>query len=256
LTLVTLVIVVATGIFFLTASVRESKRLEQSLIDRFGWADQYTPAIDGTIPANRLEGFIRVREAVQPHCIDYQTVLDHLIELDSLETNQDLSASEKASRGFGGMKSIFSSGPTLLKFSEARNRALLAEEMGLGEYLYIYLTVYGEQLANELVSPYSDMEEAFISPRTRSEFVTILGNQLAALEASDNGDYPEELMIRLRKEIAALKDGSQPSPWTDGPTGMTRKSLAPFRQQVTDLYCSGTVGIGLLQKNRGFQFEG
>jgi hypothetical protein len=32
--------------------------------------------------------------------------------------------------------------------------------------------------------------------------------------------------------------------------------LAPYQQQLDELYCSGLVKLELLQKNRGLQFEG
>ena len=128
--------------------------------------------------------------------------------------------------------------------------------MGIGEYMYIYLTAYGEQLASESASPYSDMTEAWLSPRARREFVRILGNQLAALEASGQQSSHTGLVNELQQEIEALKDGSHPSPWPLGPVGKSRESLTPYQQQLANLYCSGIVKIELLQKNRGFQLEG
>jgi hypothetical protein len=143
----------------------------------------------------------------------------------------------------------------MAEFMEIRNTSLLAEEMGLGEYIYIYLATYGEQLATESASRYSDMEEAYISPRTRDEFVQILGNQLAALEDAGPEASPEGLIADLRAEIEAIEDGSHSSPWPNGPTGKTRESLAPYREQLKDLYCAGIAGLELHQKNRGFSFD-
>jgi hypothetical protein len=151
---------------------------------------------------------------------------------------------------------VFSVAPKFLEFMEARNRSLLAEEMGLGEYIYIYLAAYGEQLANESASSYAGMDEAYISPRARDEFVQILGNQLAALEAAGQETFPEGLVADLQGEIEALEDSSQSSPWPSGPTGRTRESLAPYHDRLVELYCSGIVKIELQQKNRGFNFEG
>ena len=37
-----IVFVVTSGIYFLTTGVRDAKRVEQSLIDRFGWAESST----------------------------------------------------------------------------------------------------------------------------------------------------------------------------------------------------------------------
>ena len=237
------------------ATTRESKRLEQSLIDRYGWADEYTPTVDGSIPPQRVEGFIRVREALQPNCLDFQGILDDVLAIESIETNQDMSPVEKTSTGIRGFIGIFGTLPAIVEFMEVRNTSLLAEEMGLGEYMYIYLAAYGEQLASESVSAYSGMEEAYISARTRYEFVQILGNQLAALDAADPEAIPDGSRADLRAEIEAIKDGSHSSPWLNGPIGVTPESLAPYRDQLANLYCAGIVRIELQQKNRGFSFD-
>ena len=252
----TISFVIASGFYFMTAGVRDAKHIEQTLIDRFGWAEEYTPPLDGSIKLQRIEAFIRVREAVQPGCADYQAVLKGINHLDKLETDPESSPSEAASTGLQGLKSAFSAGPRMVKFSTKRNQALLAEKMGLGEYLYIYLTTYGEQLARESVSDMSNMEEAYVSDRARREYTQILANQLLALQDSALQTDDPNLESDLLAEIERLKDGSQLSPWPMGPVGKSRQSLAPFQQRLDNLYCSGIVKIELLQKNRGFQLDG
>lgn len=256
LTILLILFVISSGFYFLTTGVRSAKRIEQTLIDRFDWVENYTPAIDGYISPERIEAFIRVREAVKTGCADYQAVLISIAELDKLDSDQEKPASEVASAGLQGLKSAFSAGPKMMKFSTTRNQALLEENMGLGEYVYIYLSTYGEQLANESTSEFSATEEAYISDRARKEFTQVLSNQLQALQASElKASYPG-LETDLQVEIDALKDGSHPSPWPNGPVGKTRESLAPYQQQLSGLYCSGIVKIELLQKNRGFNLEG
>jgi len=252
----TISFVIASGFYFMTAGVRDAKHIEQTLIDRFGWAEEYTPPLDGSIKLQRIEAFLRVREAVQPDCADYQAVLKGINHLDKLETDPESSPSEAASTGLQGLKSAFSAGPRMVKFSTKRNQALLAEKMGLGEYLYIYLTTYGEQLARESVSDFSNMEEAYVSERARREYAQILANQLLVLQDSALQTDYQNLETALLAEIEAIKDNSHSTPWPDGPVGKSRESLAPYKQRLDDLYCSGIVKIELLQKNRGFQFGG
>lgn len=251
-----MVFVISSGIYFLTTGIRDAKRIEQTLVDRFDWAEHYTPSIDGSIDPQRIEAFIRVREAVQPDCAEYQGVLISIGRLDELESDQEGSASDAASTSFESFKSIFSAGPKMVHFSTTRNQALLNEEMGIGEYLYIYLTSYGAQLANESTSSFSGMEEAYISDRARKEFTQILTNQLLALKSSDSIPSDPDLERNLGLEIEALQDGSHTSPWPNGPVGKARESLAPYQQQLGGLYCSGIVRIELLQKNRGFNLDG
>ena len=248
--------VIASGFYFLTTGIRDAKHIEQTLIDRFGRAEEFIPAPDGSIDPRRIEAFIRVREAVQADCADYQAVMVSINRLDELESNQEDSASEAASTGLQGLKSAFSAGPKMVKFSTTRNQALLGEEMGLGEYLYIYLTAYGEQLDRESASEFSNTEEAYVSKRARKEYTQILSNQLLALENGGlQSSYPG-LAATLRAEIEALNNGSHISPWPKGPADAARASLTPYLQHLSNLYCSGIVKIELLQKNRGFQLEG
>jgi hypothetical protein len=256
LIVLTLVFIIGSGIYFLAAQTRESKRLEQVLNERFGWAENHTPAINGAIPPQRLDQFLLVRQAVQSGCADYQSILNSLIELEAMDSEQGSQEGDKVSSGVGNIKNIFSTGSKMLQFTEHRNRALVNANMGFGEYMYIYLAAYGEQLANEPNSPYSEMDEAYISARTREEIVQILRNQLVAIASSDPGPHSESLVSQLQAEIEAVKSESHPAPWPSGPGEAALESLAPYRKQINDLYCSGIVRIELLQKNRGLQFEG
>lgn len=248
--------VVSSAIYFLTAGIRDAKQIEQTLIDRYDWAGNYTPIVDGSISPQRIEAFIRIREAVQADCADYQAALLSIIELDELEDNAEATPGNAASTGLAGLKGAFSAGPKMVKFSTSRNQALLKEEMGIGEYLHIYLTTYGEQLFMESVSDYSSMDEAFVSERALKEYTQILTNQLQALQTSEQQPAYPALITELQTEIEALKSGLHTSPWPNGPVGKARESLAPYLQHLDDLYCSGIVKIELLQKNRGFQLEG
>ena len=100
------------------------------------------------------------------------------------------------------------------------------------------------------------MKEAYVSDRTLDEFVSILENQVEAAENLKPGAVSANDLSEIRAEIKALGNGSQHSPWPDGPPAALKSSLAPYRDQLVDLYCPGIVKVELLQKNRGFQFEG
>ena len=255
-TIATIVFFLGAGIWFFILPIQQSKQLEHSVSDRFGWATRYTPPADGIIQPDRLERFIRVREAVQDNCRIFQNIMDNVIKLETLESDPNLSASQKTSEGFESLKSMFSAAPTFLEFMDARNSALLTEEMGMGEYIYIYLAAYGELLALESQGRYADQEEAYLSPRARKEYVQILGNQLAALQSADQDASSLALVADLQAEMTALADGSHSSPWPGGPPARTGESLAPYRDRLSALYCEGIVRVEILQKNKGFNFEG
>ena len=257
LTIASIIFVLGAGAWFFMLPVQQSKKLEHSVIDRFGSATRYIPPADGVIQPQRLEGFIRVRETVQANCRVFQNIIDNVIKLESLESDPNLPASQKASEGFESLKSMFSAARTFLEFMDTRNTALLTEKMGLGEYIYIYLAAYGEQLALEPQGRYAEQEEAYLSPRSRREFVQILGNQLAALQSGERSQdaSADALVADLQAEMAALEDGSHASPWPNGPPATTAESLAPYRDRLSDLYCEGIVRVEILQNKKGFSFE-
>jgi hypothetical protein len=252
----TVIFLLVAGIAFVIVPVQKSKRLEQALNDRFGWSTDYQPVMDGTIPPERMEAFIRIREAVQPNCRTFQGILDDIISLEAIEADKEMSAGEKTSESLDSLKSMFSAAPAFLEFMDARNTALLENDMGLGEYIYLYLASYGPQLAREADSQYADMEEAFVSPRTRHEFAIILESQLASIKAAGQESAQHELRGDLRNQIEELGKASGGPPWPEGPVGRLRDSLIPYQERIEDLYCSGIVKTELLQKNRGLNFGG
>ena len=132
LTIATIVFFLSAGIWFFILPIQQSKKLEQNLIDEFDWATRYTPPANGIIQPDRLDRFIRVREAVQANCTVFQGIMNNVIRLETLESDPNLSASQKTSEGIDSLKSMFSAAPTFLEFMDARNTALLVEEMGLG----------------------------------------------------------------------------------------------------------------------------
>ena len=254
LTIATIVFFLGAGTWFFILPIQQSKKLEQNLVDRFDWATRYTPQANGTIQPDRLDRFIRVREAVQANCRTFQGIINNVIRLETLESDPNLSTGQKTSEGIDSLKSVFSAAPAFLEFMDARNTALLAEEMGLGEYIYIYLAAYGEQLAQEAQGRYAEQEEAYLSPRARKEYIQILGNQLAALQAGEQNTPSLALATGLQAEITALGDGSHPSPWPDGPPEKTGESLKPYDDRISALYCEGIVRVEILQKNKRFNF--
>lgn len=256
LTIAAIVFLLGTGAWFLLAPIQRAKQLEHKVVDRFGWANRYTPPADGSIQPERLEHFVRVREAVQHECRAFQDILDDVIRIETIESDPALRAGEKVSEGVDSFKGMFGAIPALVAFMDTRNAALLHGEMGLGEYIYIYLSAYAEQLAQESRGRYAGQDEAYLSPRARKEFVRILGNQLAALQAMEQDPATLSLAADLQAEMTALEDGSHAAPWPAGPPAKTAGSLAPYRDRLAPLYCEGVVRVELLQKNRGLNFDG
>ena len=113
---------------------------------------------------------------------------------------------------------------------EARNQALLEEEMGLGEYLYIYVLAYADQLRQVHSSPFADIEQAHVGDRARRKLAQILRNQLDALESSEIRSAYPELAGDLRDQIESLSAGRQEFPWANGLPPAVAASLEPYAE--------------------------
>ncbi len=57
LTIATIVFFLGAGIWFFILPIQQSKQLEHSVIDRFGWATRYTPPADGDHSARSAGAF-------------------------------------------------------------------------------------------------------------------------------------------------------------------------------------------------------
>jgi hypothetical protein len=101
---------------------------------------------------------------------------------------------------------MMSLGPAFLRFMDTRNHALLKEEMGLGEYLYIYVLAYAEQLRQVDETRFAGIKQAYVGARARREMIQILRNQLDALMTGDPQSVDADLAANLRDQIAGSSD--------------------------------------------------
>jgi hypothetical protein len=242
--------VVASLIFFAGVTgfvalrpVREAKRGEQDLNDRFGEFSTFSPAPDGSLAPDRIEAFIAVREHLREPCAMFQEHRDQFEELGRLEEQGELSSGDI----IDGFKAAFGFGPGFLNLVRTRNSALSDVGMGLGEYSYIYVLAYGDQLSALLEEMSRDH---LIKPRTRRELTQILRNQLASLGSPPHNGTHREHGLMLQEEIAALEKGILVFPWQDGLPPSLAASLAPYEDQLDTLFCDATVRFELRQKNK------
>ena len=252
------VVLVATIAVVIGHFVGKAKKTEQALNDLYGEAVAYVPAMDGSIAPERVEAFIRVRQRVFEHCSEFQEQWHKVFYPENLEQGEDTTKSTAVREGPGGLKQVLKLGPALLRFVDTRNRALLKEEMGLGEYQYIYFMAYIEQLRRVDDTKFAGFDDAYPGSRARSEMAQILENQLDELMSAKNRTADTSLASGLRSEIAALSAPSSdghPLPWEDGLPPAIAASLEPYAEALAQYYCEGIAKIELMQKNKGFNFS-
>jgi hypothetical protein len=250
------------GVKLVQKTVDEAKEMGeamQSLAEEYGQIGEYVPATDGTIAADRLEAFLRVREAMAESRAAVETTFATLSkgESEGVDSAGDVLGMFKAGAGIV---------PRMMEFISQRTDALLAEEMGLGEYTHIYVLSYFSWLGmppedgpafqlvgNNVSYSSSDDEEAIRRQRKRIVLETVnlhllemLENQQSALEAAGGGD--ESWQRALAHEIVAMNQDRDRLPWQDGLPPQLEASLEPYRERLESSYsalCNPLeVGIG------------
>ena len=233
----------------------DAKRAEQALNDLYGDAPTFVPSPDGSIDSERIEAFLRVRGRLSDYCVVFQDKFGILIRLNELEQDGTASRATVAREGIGGLKELFKAGRLFLLFMEARNEALLEEQMGLGEYIYIYALAYSEQLGQVADSPFAEIKQAYVGDRARNDLVQILRNQLDLLAILEDQPGQAELAAALRAQLAGLSAGEQRLPWEDGLPSAIAASLEPYANNLADSYCEGIAKVELMQKNKGLNIK-
>jgi hypothetical protein len=253
--IVAILVVVTVAATLIYLPIWEIKRTEQTLNDRYGEAVAFVPTPNGSVPPERVEAFLRVRKEVFNHCSEFQGRISEIVRLESLEQDERVPKAVVAWNGINGFKKMLGFGPAFLSFMETRNRALMKEQMGLGEYFYIYVLAYIEQLRHANNTMLAEFEHAYVGPRARKELIQILNNQLESLTPGTDRPADKDLVVSLRDQIARLSDGQQSLPWEDGLPPAIAASLEPYAKPLALLYCEGIAKVELMQKNKGFNIK-
>ena len=226
----------------------------------YGHPSEFVPGIDGSIPTDRMEVFLAVRDDMQ----EVQQEVSGLFR--TLDGTDEAGVIAKAK---AGMKFI----PSLLIFIEERNQIMLDNGMGVGEYQYIYSLAYYGLLGKEpsdgpaftVTSDDDDHDESnwrwdigagksdeedIRDKREREvrRFVNrvqsrVAANQLEALdEQAGDVDYLDSGLdtaawrAELAAEAAAMDRESLRLLWEEGLPAQIRDSLEPYRDRLDATY--------------------
>ena len=248
------------GYFGVKRFSERADRIEETfnLMDaEYGHPSEFTPQIDGRIPADRMGVFLAVRDDIQP----IQQEVSGLFR--TLDGTDESGWIDKAK---AGMKFL----PSLLIFIEERNQIMLDRGMGVGEYQYIYALAYYGLLGKDpsdgpgftVTSDDEDHEddnwgwqanvgerddEGDVREKREREvrsFVNrvqsqVLANQLVALDVHagylDGLDF-DVWREEVAAEAAAMARESLRLLWEEGLPAQTRASLEPYRDQLDATY--------------------
>lgn len=223
----------------------------QELEQRFGTQGSYTPAADGSIPADRIEAFLAVRSELAEVCSEMTASFTQMKSMERFDDQDEVSRREVMREALKTVGSAIGIAPAMGRFFQTRNRALLEAEMGLGEYTYIYVMAFHRQLQEE-----NELEEFLgddpIDYRVNDALIEMLGLQLAARRET----VSDPAVIDLEAEIDALQADSDRIPWQDGLPGPISSSLAPFQARLDESFCPAFTAIDLsINERHGITIE-
>ncbi len=247
----------------------ETAKTTKLLREKLGKEKSFCPAPDGVIPADRLEIFLAVRESAASQVKQMEQEVTGLIENINRRENKE----ESAPGVYTIVKGIFGALPHLADYFTHRNRQLLEQGMGLGEYYYIYTIVYyswlkrtpgdgpdfsvmnrgenrtirfviGDMLKDKKEKEESGEEESWQledhghegRARMRSFMLHVMGCQLEKLSPGAPGEETVSWKETLTAEIAALKKDRKRVPWQDGLPGHMTVAMEPLRRRLEKAY--------------------
>jgi hypothetical protein len=215
---------------------------------RFGPQEAFVPPPTGAPTVERLEAFLEVRRALSVTCADFGHMEEQVRELESLDDQEEVSRLAVMKQALSTSKSMMGMGPLIGNFFEIRNQTLLDTEMGLGEFTYLYVLAYREQI----LDPPEDLQllgPRAVNRRVRRALVAMLENQLQVLRDSEAA---ADEIAALEIEIAALEEDSARIPWQEGIPQAITDALAPYREELDTLHCPATAPLELmLNEKRG-----
>jgi hypothetical protein len=209
---------------------------------RFGPPEAFEPWADGVIPPDRVLAFLEARASINELCAEVETMEQRMSRLARIDDQEDASVGEilDATGRFGGVAVNLT--PWVGRFFAKRNRALLDAGIGLGEYAYVYTTVYRERYLDGSLDRELFSEDAPLSDPVRVALGEMLSHQLAAARRA--GRSGAEL-DQLENEVAACERDPGWLPWRNGVPEATGRSLAGHRTRLEALFCAATAGIEL-----------
>jgi len=250
-----LLVLLAVGFFFVKDMVykfEETGELTNSLIDLYGETEDFTPPIDGRITYERMEAFLYVRESLT----DVRDKLDHDLALLESMRNREKSEETRRSAGIGD-------------FYTRRSQSLLEVEMGLGEYMYIYILSYysmfekspGDGPGFQLIQSgkewnfnkwdrdpsYEERNREMIE-KTNQLILFMLRNLLPQLDSPSSGPEEDEWRGAFLAEIQALESDSRRIPWKDSLPFVIEISFRPFLTRLENTYSPLTNILELAQE--------
>jgi hypothetical protein len=226
----------------LFARAGEAEKTATALAEQFGAPDDYTPSPEG-VAAERLEAFLAVRREVQRHCPELVALGEQLRPLREAEESDKSPSAGAIFSILGGSMRL---GPVTVGLLSARNQALLANHMGLGEYTYLYALAYQ--------SGPNPKEPAWLFPHEMEKMnegqERLLGILRRLAQAARSAPGAGVAAEAVDAEIARLEADPGRRLWADGLPAGLREPLEARAADLSAHYCPAAAQFDLAEVER------
>ena len=242
--LVVLLVLALVGMSFSMRRAFDDAHADREVLEQqFGDSDAFTPAVDGIVSQGRVSAFLDVRtalaevhgriEGVDREMGDFEELTDD----GEPELRVALPAVVRLTRSMMGLPWVFG------EIERVRNHALVEGGMGIGEYTYIYVLAYHD----ELVTP-KDQANLFSASATNSRVRTELREMIRRQLTAARTELPEddEWVGVLEEELALLDSDQRRIPWQNGLPVQLARCFVPARDALDATYSAAAAEFELL----------
>ena len=225
---------------------------QKILDEKFGSRDTYVPPPGGITP-DRMEAFLVVREALLPSCEKFREIALDFDEMERLDSDEDVSTGQALKAVGGLMGSVTGMVAEMGRFTEVRNEALLAQGMGHGEYVWIFVLAYHSWLGHQPGTTVESDATEELSRNERKVIRRLMRNHAEALTEAGLAGQAEP----WEKEILRLErtESDVPFEGKELPVELVA-SFQPYRDRLEAVYCVETAGFELNTiKKRGLSIQ-
>ncbi len=253
-----IVLIVMGGLYIgnMTQGLDKAVQAGEELEKAHGAEEDFSPRPDGTIPADRMETFLAVRDALAPA---RESIIRSFASLptdpNEIEKLDQAPFMEKMSAALGFGRAAFGLVTDAGEFFNVRNRSLLEKGMGMGEYTYIYTIAYyswlghhpqeGPGFAGEDRGDGIGSMDRRTSERINKSLLQMLRNQIASLPQEDT-----EWRRVLQAEIEVMEREPGRFAWVDGVPPVLAASLEPYRERLERSYTPMTNAFELARSTK------
>jgi hypothetical protein len=238
-------------------SYSEAFDTETVLNQTFPSQATFTPPSDGTIPQDRMRRFIAVRKVLIPRCgsvTEIQQALARVVQRHDKGPKAAEGLLVDVTRALWTMPRV---GRDFGDYVAERNRALVANGIGLGEYTWIYVIAYvswlGERPERVIESP--DKPRLF-EDRVYRQVADMIRRHVADVTAMAGkaGDglsgASSASLDPWRAAIRVVPEGGPPVPFNGHLPPELEESLAPFHAELIRVSCVAAAELDVVVTER------